>query len=71
MHVSTDFPEKTVNGTEYMILPCGALIKKDEKEIYLWFSSSKAPQSWIGAFHKALASSLPEVKKESARFCRF
>ena len=70
-HVSNTFPEKTVDGVEFMMLPCGTLIKKEWKDIYLWFSSCKAPQSWIDAFNASSPLSLSGLKQTSAQFSKF
>ena len=70
-HVLNVFDEKTVNGVEFMVLPCDALIKKEWKNIYMWFTSAKAPQSLMDKFNASAPLVLSEVKETSAQFSRF
>ena len=70
-HVSTRFPEKTIDGIDFFVLDGGALIPLEWKDIYLWYSSSKAPKAWRDAFFAAIPSELTEVQEQSAQYSKF
>ena len=71
-HTISHFDERTSNGVEYIELTDGALLKKKFKYFYLWFSSCKAPQSWLDAFHASTPEILlSEADEAKARFSKF
>ena len=70
-HVLTRFPEKTIDGIDFFVLDCGALIPLEWKDIYLWYSSSKAPKAWRDTFFAAIPSELTEVQEQSAQYSKF
>ena len=69
-HILDKFEEKTIDGVEFIELPCGALMRKEWMDIYLWFSSRKAPQSWIDAFN-ASSPFDSEAQRASTLFSTF
>ena len=65
-NISTILEEKKVGDKEYIVLPDSSLIPKKWKDIYAWFSLSKAPQSWIDIFNRN--SSLSAEKIASSEY---
>ena len=71
-HIISHSDERTIYGVEYIVLTDGALLKKKWKDFYLWFSSCKAPQSWLDAFHASTPLiSLSEADEAKAQFSKF
>lgn len=70
-NIATIFSETTVDEEDFIVLTNGERIPKKWKDIFLWFSSSKAPQLWVDIFNKnSNTESISSVKIANTHFSR-
>lgn len=70
-NISTVLSDVFLDEEEYVVLSNGGLLRKEWKDILLFFSASKAPPSWVENFNKNSDASHSLVKQADAQFSKF